>query len=106
MRTLPAATTKGCRSPHLSTSTWPPRAAIATVSLLGWTLVLVVAAEILYGRELRRKRARICEERAQRARIDLALNRGRCGLWTWDLRDGRIVWSPSMFDVLDLADIG
>ena len=37
-----------------------------------------------------------------RSRIDTALNRGRCGLWDWDLARGRIFWSQSMFDILGL----
>ena len=39
---------------------------------------------------------------AVRARIDTALNRGRCGLWDWDLSRGRIFWSQSMFELLGL----
>ena len=38
-----------------------------------------------------------------RSRIDTALNRGRCGLWDWDLARGRVFWSRSMFDLLGLA---
>ena len=38
-----------------------------------------------------------------RSRIDTALNRGRCGLWDWDLARGRIFWSHSMFAMLGLA---
>ena len=38
-----------------------------------------------------------------RSRIDTALNRGRCGLWDWDLASGRVFWSQSMFDILGLA---
>src|SRR5207237_8536404 len=37
-----------------------------------------------------------------RSRIDNALNRGRCGLWDWDLARGRLYWSHSMFDILGL----
>jgi two-component system cell cycle sensor histidine kinase PleC len=37
-----------------------------------------------------------------RTRIDTALNRGRCGLWDWDLARGRIFWSHSMFAILGL----
>jgi two-component system cell cycle sensor histidine kinase PleC len=37
-----------------------------------------------------------------RGRIDTALNRGRCGLWDWDLSRGRIFWSHSMFEMLGL----
>ena len=31
-----------------------------------------------------------------RERLDLALNRGRCGLWDWDIARGTIYWSDSM----------
>src|SRR5579863_4823392 len=37
-----------------------------------------------------------------RSRIDTALDRGRCGLWDWDLARGRVFWSHSMFDILGL----
>ena len=35
-------------------------------------------------------------------RIDTALNRGRCGLWDWDLARGRIYWSASMYAMLGM----
>jgi len=38
-----------------------------------------------------------------RARMDTALNRGRCGLWDWDLARGRLYWSDSMFEILGFA---
>src|SRR5207302_684541 len=41
---------------------------------------------------------------AVRGRIDTALNRGRCGLWDWDLSRGRIFWSQSMFTMLGLEN--
>ena len=41
---------------------------------------------------------------AVRGRIDTALNRGRCGLWDWDLSRGRIFWSQSMFSMLGLEN--
>src|SRR5271170_6970082 len=37
-----------------------------------------------------------------RTRIDTALNRGRCGLWDWDLARGRVFWPHSMYDILGL----
>jgi len=33
-------------------------------------------------------------------RIDLALVRGRCGLWDWDMVRGNMYWSRSMYDLL------
>ncbi len=41
-----------------------------------------------------------------RNRIDAALNRGRCGLWDWDLATGRIYWSDSMYDMLAMTRTG
>lgn len=40
--------------------------------------------------------------RRVRERIDTALNRGRCGLWDWDLARGRVYWSSSMYEILGL----
>jgi two-component system cell cycle sensor histidine kinase PleC len=40
----------------------------------------------------------VCER--VRQRIDSALNRGRCGLWDWDIARGRIYWSDSMYQLL------
>jgi len=39
-------------------------------------------------------------------RLDKALDRGRCGLWDWDIARGRIFWSRSMFDMLGLTPSG
>lgn len=33
-------------------------------------------------------------------RINMALVRGRCGLWDWDMVRGKMYWSPSMYDML------
>ena len=33
-------------------------------------------------------------------RIDMALVRGRCGLWDWDMARGKMYWSRSMYDML------
>ena len=80
------------------------RTGLVTICLLASTVALMIAAACFYAVDDRSKRRRIREERARRARFDLALNRGRCGLWTWDLESGRIHWSASMFDLLELAE--
>jgi two-component system, cell cycle sensor histidine kinase PleC len=80
------------------------RGATVTVLLLVWTVFLVIAAGGLYAADVCGRRRRLREELAVRARLELALRRGRCGLWTWDLRSGQITWSASMFGVLDLDD--
>ena len=40
----------------------------------------------------------ICEK--VRRRLDMALSRGRCGLWDWDIGRGTIYWSDSMYEML------
>ena len=39
-------------------------------------------------------------------RLDAALDRGRCGMWDWDIARGHIFWSKSMFDILGLGPRG
>ncbi len=39
-------------------------------------------------------------------RLDKALDRGRCGLWDWDIARSQIFWSRSMFDILGLEPRG
>ncbi len=36
-------------------------------------------------------------------RIDVALNRGHCGLWDWNLTTGQVYWSDSMYDLLGIT---
>jgi two-component system, cell cycle sensor histidine kinase PleC len=40
----------------------------------------------------------ICDK--VRRRLDMALSRGRCGLWDWDIGRGTIYWSDSMYEML------
>ena len=74
------------------------------MTLLASTVALFLVAAGLYAADARARLKRARDDGARRARVNLALNRGRCGLWTWDIGRGRIVWSASMFDVLDLAE--
>jgi two-component system, cell cycle sensor histidine kinase PleC len=39
-------------------------------------------------------------------RLDKALDGGECGLWDWDLAQGHIFWSRSMFEILGLQNDG
>jgi two-component system cell cycle sensor histidine kinase PleC len=36
-------------------------------------------------------------------RLDKALDGGQCGLWDWNLGEGQIFWSKSMYDILGLT---
>jgi two-component system, cell cycle sensor histidine kinase PleC len=39
-------------------------------------------------------------------RLDKALDGGECGLWDWNLSEGHIFWSHSMFEILGLPQKG
>jgi two-component system cell cycle sensor histidine kinase PleC len=39
-------------------------------------------------------------------RLDKALDGGQCGMWDWNLEDGRIFWSQSMFSILGMRANG
>ncbi|RWA71046.1 MAG: PAS domain S-box protein [Mesorhizobium sp.] len=61
--------------------------------------VLIVILYAYFGQAARAKAAdRIYLEAHQR--IDMALVRGRCGLWDWDMVRGKMYWSRSMYDML------
>ncbi|MGB3386922.1 MAG: ATP-binding protein [Pseudaminobacter sp.] len=61
--------------------------------------VLIVVLYAYFSQAARAQAAdRIYLEAHQR--IDLALVRGRCGLWDWDMVRGKMYWSRSMYEML------
>jgi len=61
--------------------------------------VLIIILYAYFGQAARAQAAdRIYLEAHQR--IDMALVRGRCGLWDWDMVRGKMYWSHSMYDML------
>ena len=78
-------------------------AAFITALLLASTSVVLLGATAAYVAQIKRARDRERMARRARDRVDMALNRGRCGLWDWDLARGRIHWSRSMYELLGMA---
>lgn len=75
-----------------------------TITLSATTgFVVLILGFAFYWQSTRAREADLIND-AVRGRIDTALNRGRCGLWDWDLARGRIFWSHSMFAMLGLND--
>jgi two-component system, cell cycle sensor histidine kinase PleC len=73
-----------------------------TVTLSATTgFVVLILGFAFHWQATRAREADIIHDTV-RCRIDTALNRGRCGLWDWDLARGRVFWSHSMFDILGL----
>ena len=74
----------------------------STITLSATTgFVVLILGFAFHWQATRAREADVIYE-AVRNRIDTALNRGRCGLWDWDLARGRIFWSRSMFAILGL----
>jgi two-component system, cell cycle sensor histidine kinase PleC len=77
-----------------------------TITLSATTgFVVLILGFAFYWQSTRAREADVIND-AVRGRIDTALNRGRCGLWDWDLARGRIFWSHSMFEILGITDRG
>ena len=82
-------------------TTWRSTTAL-TVTLSATTSFVVLILGFAFHWQATRAREADLIHDTVRGRIDTALNRGRCGLWDWDLARGRIFWSHSMFDMLGL----
>ena len=74
-----------------------------TVTLSATTSFVVLILGFAFHWQATRAREADLIHDTVRRRIDTALNRGRCGLWDWDLASGRIFWSQSMFAMLGLG---
>ncbi|MDC7788662.1 ATP-binding protein [Rhodoplanes sp. TEM] len=84
-----------------ATAAWRSDAAM-TVTLSATTgFVVLILGFAFHWQAVRAREADLIHDTV-RHRIDTALNRGRCGLWDWDLASGRIFWSHSMFAILGI----
>jgi len=73
-----------------------------TVSLILMLSTIGVFLSILYAyfcQATRAHNADIITDQIQN-RIAMAMVRGRCGLWDWNLASGRVYWSRSMYEML------
>ncbi len=81
---------------------WHRTAIRAGAALLSTIIVLCSVAGAYFWQAARARQAEAASN-GIRGRIDTALNRGRCGLWDWDLARGRIYWSDSMYAILGMV---
>src|SRR6266705_4857939 len=82
-------------------ATWRSDTAL-TITLFATTLFVLLILGFAFHWQSKRVRETDHIYDTVRSLIDTALNRGRCGLWDWDLPRGRIFWSRSMFELLGL----
>ena len=85
----------------IAESTWPSNTALSITLSATTGFVVLILGFAFHWQSTRAREGDFIND-AVRARIDTALNRGRCGLWDWDLSRGRIFWSQSMFTMLGL----
>lgn len=72
---------------------------------MGTSSILIVIVYAYFAQSARAQEADSINQLTQN-RFDTALANGRCGLWDWDLTDGKFYWSKSMFDILGLRPNG
>jgi two-component system cell cycle sensor histidine kinase PleC len=82
-------------------SVWGTEAALSVTLSATTGFVVLILGFAFHWQSTRAREGDLIND-AVRGRIDTALNRGRCGLWDWDLSRGRIFWSQSMFTMLGL----
>jgi len=82
-------------------SLWRSDAALSVTLSATTGFVVLILGFAFHWQSTRAREGDVIND-AVRGRIDTALNRGRCGLWDWDLSRGKIFWSQSMFTLLGL----
>lgn len=78
---------------------WRRAVSLNVTLFAGTTGVMFAILYAYFSQAARAREADGLSGQIQR-RIDLALARGRCGLWDWDMARGRIYWSRSMYEML------
>jgi len=68
--------------------------------LFAATTAMLLAILAAYSRQARRRRSAEEVNAHIRRRLETALSSGRCGLWDWDIAQGLIYWSDSMYEML------
>ncbi len=88
--------------PGALVAVWRDDVRIYITLFLATGLVIVLITAAFYWEATR---ANTSDEtlRVATKRLDKALDRGRCGLWDWDISRGHIFWSQSMFEMLGIV---
>jgi len=77
-----------------------------SVTQISTLFIVTFSVLVLLGSAFHWQSARASEAdqtlRIATERLDKALDRGRCGLWDWDIARARIFWSKSMFEMLGM----
>ena len=72
----------------------------ALAALLAATILILSGCALAFALEAQRGREKAKLDATRRSNLDLALRHGRCGLWSWNLTSGRMIWAASMFELV------
>jgi two-component system cell cycle sensor histidine kinase PleC len=78
------------------------RETLLTIVLFATTGLFLLLLGFAFHTQYRRAQAADVINARVAATIDASLERGRSGLWDWDVAAGQIFWSNSMFDMLGI----
>ncbi|EJF77637.1 PAS domain S-box protein [Bartonella sp. DB5-6] len=78
---------------------WRKFFSLNMVLFLGTTSVILTLLYAYYNQIIRARNTDLISEKIQN-RIDMAMMRGRCGLWDWNMASGRVYWSQAMYEML------
>lgn len=78
---------------------WRKTVSINITIFAGTVGVMLAILYAYYSQSARARDTDIISEKIQN-RIDMAMMRGRCGLWDWNMASGRVYWSRSMYEML------
>jgi len=81
---------------------WRDEVSLNVTLFAGISAILLV---ILYAYYIQAKRARDADAifAESNLRVETALSRGRCGLWDFDMKNRRLFWSRSMYEMLGMG---
>ena len=78
------------------------RETLVLTAMLSTSIMVIVLLGLTFSWQTQRAEGAEQMLRKTTNRLEKALERGRCGLWDWDLSRGQVFWSNSMYDLLGL----
>ncbi|WP_375629385.1 MULTISPECIES: ATP-binding protein [unclassified Bartonella] len=78
---------------------WRKTLSLNITIFIGTSGVILALLYAYYNQIVRARKTDLVSEKIQN-RIDMAMMRGRCGLWDWNMASGRVYWSRAMYEML------
>ncbi|MET3589405.1 two-component system cell cycle sensor histidine kinase PleC [Bartonella silvatica] len=86
------------KTQHIYTQ-WRKIFSLNMTLFIGTTGIILALLYAYYNQIVRARNIDLMSEKTQN-RIDMAMMRGRCGLWDWNMASGRVYWSRAIYEML------